>query len=58
MSPLLVLAIGMAVVVGMILVLRVNAFLSLITAAILVSILSPGPLPERISRVAEAFGPE
>ena len=56
MSPLLVLAIGMAVVVGMILVLRVNAFLSLITAALLVSVLSPGPLPERITRVAEAFG--
>ena len=34
MSPLLLLAIGMAVVVGMILVLRANAFLSLITAVI------------------------
>jgi GntP family gluconate:H+ symporter len=56
MSPLLILAIGMAVVIGMILVLRVNAFLSLITAAFLVSILSPGPLPERAARVAEAFG--
>jgi GntP family gluconate:H+ symporter len=56
MSPLLVLAIGMAVVVGMILVLRVNAFLSLITAALLVSLLSPGLLPDRVARVAEAFG--
>jgi GntP family gluconate:H+ symporter len=46
----------MAVVVGLILVLRVNAFLSLITAALLVSLLSPGLLPDRVSRVAEAFG--
>jgi GntP family gluconate:H+ symporter len=34
----------------------VNAFLSLITAALVVSLLSPGPLPERVGRVAEAFG--
>ena len=40
----------------MIIVLRVHAFLSLMTAAIVVSILAPGDLAEKISRVAEAFG--
>ena len=54
--PVLVLIIGLATVLGMILVLRLNAFLALISAAMLVSLLSPGELPEKISRVAEAFG--
>ena len=40
----------------MIIVLRVHAFLSLITAAIVVSVLAPGGLAVKISRVAEAFG--
>lgn len=55
-NPLLLLAIGLLVVVGMILVLRLNAFIALITAALLVSLLSPGPMSEKVSRVAEAFG--
>lgn len=54
--PLIILAIGIATVVGMILVLRLNAFLALITAAILVSLMAPGPIAEKISRVALAFG--
>ena len=54
--PFLILAAGVTVVLGAILVLRVNAFLALITAAILVSLLAPGPLDERIARVATAFG--
>jgi len=40
MHPLLILAIGVAVVLGMILVLRLNAFFALITAALVVSLLA------------------
>ncbi|MBP8911577.1 MAG: gluconate permease, partial [Phycisphaerae bacterium] len=40
----------------MIVVLRVNAFLALIVAAMVVSLMSPGPIAERVSRVATAFG--
>jgi len=54
--PLIILAIGIAIVIGMIVVLRVNAFLALITAAIVVSLMAPGPFAERVSRVAAAFG--
>jgi GntP family gluconate:H+ symporter len=56
LSPLIILAIGVAVVIGMIVVLRINAFLALITAAIVVSLLAPGELSEKISRVATEFG--
>ncbi|MEM9645243.1 MAG: SLC13 family permease [Planctomycetota bacterium] len=56
LSPLLILLIGVAVIIGMILVLRINAFIALITSAILVSLLSPGAASEKITRVAEAFG--
>ena len=56
MSPLLILVVGVVVVIGLIIVLRVNAFIALITAAILVSLLSPGEVSEKISRVAAAFG--
>ncbi len=56
LSPLLVLAVGTATVVALIVAFRVNAFLALISAALLVSLVSPGPLPERVSRVAVAFG--
>jgi gluconate:H+ symporter, GntP family len=56
MHPILILIIGIAVVIGMIVVLRINAFLALITAAIVVSILAPGSFAVKISRVAEAFG--
>lgn len=52
--PLLVLLTGVAVVITMIMVLRINAFFALITAAIVVSVMSPGT--SKISRVAEAFG--
>ena len=54
--PLIILAVGIAVVIGMIVVLRIHAFLALITAAIVVSLLAPGEFAEKISRVAEAFG--
>lgn len=52
----LILFVGIAVVIGMIIGLRLNAFLGLITAAIVVSLMSPGAFGEKISRVAGAFG--
>lgn len=54
--PLFVLAVGIASVIGMILILRLNAFLALISSAILVSLMAPGPIAEKIGRVASAFG--
>ena len=56
MSPLFIFALGVIVVVGMIIILRVNAFVALIMAAVLVSLLSPGDTADKISRVANAFG--
>jgi GntP family gluconate:H+ symporter len=56
MDPILILVIGIAVVLGMIIVFRVNAFLALITAAIVVSIFAPGDMASKISRVTTAFG--
>ncbi len=55
-DPLVILAIGIITVVGMIIVLRVNAFIALITAAMLVSLLSAGEMSDKIARVASAFG--
>ncbi len=54
--PLIIVLIGVIVVIGMIVALRVNAFIALITAAVLVSILSGGAPSEMIRRVAGAFG--
>jgi GntP family gluconate:H+ symporter len=54
--PLVILVVGVAVVISMIMVLRINAFFALITAAIVVSLMSPGEASEKIKRVAEAFG--
>jgi gluconate:H+ symporter, GntP family len=56
LHPLLILIIGMITVIGMIVVLRLNAFIALICAAIVVSLLAPGEPGVKISRVAEAFG--
>ena len=56
MHPLLILLIGMVVILGAIVVLRVNAFLALIGSAIVVSLLAPGDPADKIARVAEAFG--
>ncbi len=56
LPPLLILALGIAIVLGMILALRVNAFLALLTAAIVVSLLAPGETAGKIDRVAVAFG--
>jgi gluconate:H+ symporter, GntP family len=54
--PLLILAIGLATIVGMLLVLRANPFVTLVTAAMLVSLLVPGDPAKKIERVAVAFG--
>jgi len=54
--PLIILCIGIVSIVAMITFLRLNAFISLITSAVIVSLLAPGSLGEKISRVAEAFG--
>ncbi|MBN1803740.1 MAG: hypothetical protein JW837_00685 [Sedimentisphaerales bacterium] len=56
MHPLLILGIGIATVIGMIVVLRINAFIALISAAFIVSLLAPGLLADKVSRVADAFG--
>jgi H+/gluconate symporter-like permease len=56
MNPLLILIIGVVVVIGMIIFLRVNAFIALITAAMIVSLLSPGAVADKITRVGTAFG--
>lgn len=54
--PLLVLAIGIAIVLGLIIGLKINAFVALIVAALAVSFLAPGNVDAKVSRVAEAFG--
>jgi len=56
LHPLIILAVGMTTVILMIALLRLNAFIALITSAIVVSLLAPGDLAEKISRVATAFG--
>jgi GntP family gluconate:H+ symporter len=61
--PFLVLAIGIAVVLGGIVVLRINAFIALLTAALVVSFLVGSRVPESaaaltapVVRVVDAFG--
>jgi GntP family gluconate:H+ symporter len=56
LSPFLILLIGIGAVLGLIIGLRANAFLALIVAAFVVSILAPGAMAEKITRVAGAFG--
>ena len=56
MVPILILALGILIVIGMIVGLRINAFVALISAAVIVSLLSPGAWTDRIARVAVAFG--
>ena len=56
MIPILILILAILIVVGMIVGLRINAFVALITAAIVVSLLSPGDWPDKVARVATAFG--
>jgi GntP family gluconate:H+ symporter len=56
LHPLMILAVGMLTVILMIAFLRMNAFIALISSAVVVSMLAPGDLAEKISRVAVAFG--
>ncbi len=56
MPPLLILAVGMATVLGLIVVGRVHAFLALLAAALVVSLLASGPTGPAVAAVAEAFG--
>ncbi|MGL6195064.1 MAG: GntP family permease, partial [Thermoguttaceae bacterium] len=60
-NPLLILGISLLVILGMILVMRINAFIALITAAFIVSLLAggePGPdyWTNKITRVTQEFG--
>ena len=56
MSPVVILIIGVVLLIAMILVLRLNAFVALITSAIVVSLLSPGEFADKVTRVGQAFG--
>ena len=56
MHPLITLVIALIIVIGMIVIIRINAFFALITASLVVSLLAPGELTEKINRVATAFG--
>lgn len=58
MSPFLILLIGMAVVIGGVLVLRLHAFLALLLAALTVAALTPvaPDAPAAIERVAQGLG--
>jgi len=58
-DPLFILGLGIVTVVGLIVVLRVNAFLSLLAAAFLVSFMTPidsGDWGDKVLRVANGFG--
>lgn len=55
-QPILILLVGIAVVLAFIIWLRMNAFLALIAAAFIVSLLAPGAAADKIARVALAFG--
>jgi len=55
-KPIYVMIAGIATVLTLIIAFKTNAFLALITAAIVVSVLAPGEMPEKIQRVAIEFG--
>lgn len=56
LSPEVILVVGIATVLGLIIIGKVNAFLALIAAAVTVSLLAPGDPATKITRVATAFG--
>lgn len=56
MSSFAIVAIGILIVLVLIIQLRINAFIALITAALAVSFLAPGPMTEKVSRVGTEFG--
>jgi GntP family gluconate:H+ symporter len=56
LHPLIILVVGILTVIFMIALLKMNAFVALITSAMVVSLLGPGDLAGKLDRVAEAFG--
>jgi len=56
LNPIVILIIGVALLIAMMLVLRLNAFVALITSAMVISLLSPGDFADKIARVGGAFG--
>lgn len=54
--PLAVLIGGITLVLGAIIIGKVNAFLAMISVAILVSLCAPGEVPDKVARVARSFG--
>ncbi len=56
LNPIVILIIGVALLIAMMLVLRLNAFAALITSAMVISLLSPGDFADKIARVGSAFG--
>jgi GntP family gluconate:H+ symporter len=52
----MILLVGMVTILVAIVALRLNAFLALVAAAIVVSLLAPGEAALKVSRVAAAFG--
>lgn len=55
-EPLIALVLGITTVVALIVLLRFNAFVALVIAALMVSLLAPGPWEQKVQRVADAFG--
>ncbi|GAA4435084.1 GntP family permease [Bremerella cremea] len=53
---LLCLLVGMVTVLGLIIICKANAFLALITAAMVVSLMADGAIQDKFSRVASSFG--
>ena len=54
--PFVILLVGLVVVIGGIVVLRLHAFLALIAAALVISLMAPGDWSDKAARVAIAFG--
>jgi GntP family gluconate:H+ symporter len=54
--PFFILFVGVAIVIGLIISLKMNAFIALLVSAIAVSLLAPGPMAEKMARVAASFG--
>jgi H+/gluconate symporter-like permease len=54
--PLFTLVLGIAIVLGLIVGLKMNAFVALITAAMVISLMSGGDIGTKIQRVADEFG--
>ncbi len=55
LNPLVLLGLAMTLVIGAIVVFRMNAFLALIGSAMVISLLAPGEPAERVTRVADGF---